>query len=98
MTYNKFALSFDATRRTGSYRIIKETSIKNEVHYEVQFEMMGVEKGTFWEPAMKEHHEAIGHPYKTIMHFDTEEDALMYANRGMKKREIVKEGMIEYGL
>lgn len=98
MTYNKFALDFDTTRRTGSYRIIKETNIKDEVHYEVYFEVMGVDKGTFWDPAMEEHHEAIGYPYKIIKHFDSEEAALMYVNHGMRTREVVKEGMIGYGL
>ena len=87
---NKFSLPFEPTRRTGPYRIIKETSIKDKVHYEVQFEMMGVDRGTFWEPVMQEHHPL----YKTVMHFDSEEAALMYINNGAKFREIVREGVI----
>jgi hypothetical protein len=94
MTYNKFDLPFEAIRRTGSYRIIKETGINNEVHYEVAFEMMGVDKGVFWQTAFEQRYEPTGHPYNVTMRFETEDQALMYVNRGMRTREIVKEGRI----
>lgn len=91
-----FDIPFDATRRTGAYKIIKETSIKNEVHYEVAFKMMGVDKGVFWEIAFEERHDPTGHPYPVTMKFETEDEALMYVNKGMRTREIVKEGMINH--
>jgi hypothetical protein len=77
---------FSTSKRTGNFRVVKETNIKDEVHYEVEFEIDHVVGGPRWETAKDG---------PLIYRFESEEHALIFVNNGMKSREIVKEGRVD---
>jgi hypothetical protein len=88
--------TFKTTKRTGKYRIIKETNLNGDFHFEVSFETISVDQGVKWDPATLDAYESEGIPYKKIMKFTSEKEALMFINEGMISRKIVKEGRVDY--
>lgn len=88
-------MTFSLSRRTGFYKIVKETNIRNEAHYELLYEMTSIVRGTFWEAAEEEQLNAAGDICRAKIKFKTEEDVLMYLNEGTKIREVVRAGVID---
>lgn len=77
---------FTSYKRTGKYRITKITTFAGDIHYQVEWEIMGTIGGPWWKVEMSENRPAC---------FLSESEALAFVNQGVHTREIVKEGKLD---